>query len=377
MIIICKNSDWNIKNHDNIILNNDLVFSSCLEPLHIKNKIFDGNGKTIFLENIDNFKGLFTLDCGEIKNLRVEVINSTLLEGCGWIVGNNCNGKVSFCISNGPISENSGGICGGNFFGSVSYCYSFGVIDGNGGGIVGSGSINEKKLKIKYCYSSGNINGTSSGGIVGSTCGFNSKLVIDQCFSLGNINGQSSGGICGSYISSYNGKTKISNCYSVGNIVGDNSGGIIGSHSSYSEGLINIKNSYSSGIILGKHCGSILGSNSALKNGIVNIDYCFGTGNLAELIGGTINIQTNISKINFDTNNYSEQIWNNISSYPKLIIFENNPWEEYKKYNDLPTLIIPTLPDESIKQDWYGYLSYLNPRLIAVICLVTFFSVKE
>lgn len=142
----------------------------------------DGNGKTIILSNITNYRGL--VNNGNylgntwsaafpntiVKNIGVLSNNSSLNEYCGWIgqqgYGNGAGFSITNCYSNGEMTnDGSGGILGQAYMnGTISNCYSLGNISGNyTAGIVAD--YNQDASRIINCYANGTISGSNANGI--------------------------------------------------------------------------------------------------------------------------------------------------------------------------------------------------------------------
>lgn len=157
------------------------------------NGIFDGNGCAIIGMNIHGelqyySVGLFSINDGEIKNLKLIDVNFNITSvESDW---------ASSCSAVGAI-------CGGNGFENRTYSYG----------------------EITSCFVSGEINVNDmgySGGYVGGLVGYSTSdmcyNIITDCYNLADINTKDEdiyiGGICG-----YN-DTEIVNCYNAGNLTG-------------------------------------------------------------------------------------------------------------------------------------------------------------
>jgi hypothetical protein len=351
-------------------LHNDMIIT---EQNTIKlnlNQTFDGNNHTITIDNVTNYKGMFsnmntapTIDNKKpvIKNLNIRIINSSNLKhGYGWIVAKNQKFfTVINCSSDGPITQYGGGICGMN------------------SGRNGDCSIHDS-------YSTGQIEGSDSGGICGKNCGVNGNAIIQNCYSIGNI-GEKAGGICGMNTGMFNGKCIIKSCYSIGSI-SIKSGGICGMNSEnvdismcYSTGDIDggggisgdnttncgISQCYSTGDI-SNGGGGISGQNTSgiLLNNTYTIWDCYSAGNIdggsgticgintqssvlinntytnyttSTQVPTTLNSDLNITNIAQTTIN--TRYWFYTNEYPILITFRNSPWEpvDTMPYHTQPT----------------------------------------
>ena len=271
------------------------------------NVIFDGQGHTVTIIDVNDFNGLFyngdTLSRGNItiKNLGVIGTNSTLANEAGWICqryfGRGAsNNKIENCYSEGVINHQaSGGICGQNAGNNgdltITNCYSSGNISySHGGGICGQyAGNNGGTVTITNCYSSGNISSSHGGGICGSYAGNSSGTVtITNCYSSGLISSSHIGGICGFGAGNTNGTVTITNCYSSGNVSGDSSGGICGGYAGHTNGTVTITKCYSEGAILGGRAGGICGLNAGHTTGTVTITKSYSSGNVSGHSSGGI-----------------------------------------------------------------------------------------
>lgn len=155
------------------------------------------------------------------------------------------------CSSSGDLGSHCGGIVGyqGGINGGTVYCescwstgnqtstYAGGIFGDRVG--VGSGS----SIYATNCYSTGNI-GVGGGGICGASCGRESgSAIISKCYSTGYILEQG-GGIIGRVSQN----TNVINCYTTGNLDSTTSGGICGD---LDEGDgINIQHCYTVGTVV-------------------------------------------------------------------------------------------------------------------------------
>ena len=141
----------------------------------------DGNGKTITLNNITNYRGLVNngnylganvsaYSGSTVESLGIISNNSTLKEYCGWIgqsgYGNGEGFSISNCYSTGDMSNTgTGGILGQAFMnGTISNCYSLGNISGESAAGIAA-TINSQASKINNCYANGTITGSNANGI--------------------------------------------------------------------------------------------------------------------------------------------------------------------------------------------------------------------
>ncbi len=251
--------------------------------------VFDGNGHTIkglsikITYDLNAYAGLFGFNKGTIYSLGV--INSDITVSStgndsyvGGIIGNNDNGTVSECYTDGSIKITAssdtvyaGGLIGYNS-GAINECYNMGSVTINSsiysGAITGynTGSINESSNRGTVSASTS----TYVGGIVGQNGG---NGIIGESYNIGKITAGSSsrtGGIAG-----VNTDGTISKCFNEGTISASTSaciGGITGENSG--KGLIS--ESY--------NIGKITASSSARAGGVAgvntngNISRCFNKG---------------------------------------------------------------------------------------------------
>jgi hypothetical protein len=110
--------------------------------------------------------------------------NYTLCVGSGGIcgaftgIGDKCLVKIKRCYSTGNIGQSCGGIVGyslgGSFYNDTVLTPVYSV-------------LNKPTIKIIKCYSTG-VSSVSSGGICGESCGVGkSRITIYKCYSTGNI----------------------------------------------------------------------------------------------------------------------------------------------------------------------------------------------
>ena len=283
--------------------------------------VFNGDDKTITLQSITAYPGLFVNSDGNtsgystvtIKNIRIHSDLSSLQSGNGWIgqqyfclLAN--NDTIANCSSDGNISPSGGGITGSNSEVVVINSHSTGAIGDFGGGISGESGSN----KIIKCYSTGNI-GSYGGGI----SGYGASVQVTNCYSTGNI-GVFSGGIFG-----YAASGAVTGSYSNG-LIAQYGGGITGSYSSST-----IKNCFSTGLI-GTEAGGISGYGS-----YGTVDSCYTIGILLTAAGGIIEPNSNTTV----SNSYSEQtgVWNDGNTIGILNNINTDTWTDI----DLNTDEIP------------------------------------
>lgn len=190
-----------------IYLNNNIELDNDLEWIPIGNEnnsfkgIFEGGNHTIsniYINEANDYSGLFGMNSGIIKNLRVS---------------GNINGK-----------NYVGGICARNENGKITNCQNFSKITSNGEHVGGIAGRNNSKGIINNCSNNAEINGNK---YVGGITGLSNGGPIYKSFNVGIISGAYQvGGITG-YSAT---QTKVENCYNTGNIIGTNTGigGIVG-----------------------------------------------------------------------------------------------------------------------------------------------------
>jgi hypothetical protein len=222
-----------------------------------------------------------------VFNLETRAIGDSILyasegPGSGWVCqqyfskGANENYVVN-CSSDGPINALCGGIVGpysGSELGSqltIIGCSSSGIIGSYAGGIIGGNSGTNGSIKIRSCWSTGEISAWGAGGIAGSNL---DNAIINDCYSIGNITGERSGGIVGESAGSDEGMAVIvNNCYSIGNVTGYSSGGIVGAFGNN----VSINNCYTTGNVSDNTCGAICGFHNPENNITISNCYTCGT----------------------------------------------------------------------------------------------------
>ena len=241
--------------------------------------IYDGNSHKIDNLKLANEKeniGIYSVNKGKIKNVRVESYNITVSYAqAGTIAGVN-NGKIMNCTNdNRSISSN-------------------GENDGSRiGGIVG---LNGEGGEIVNCTNNISVTGEYKpvGGIVGYSLGGN----IEKCKNYGEITGPTQvGGIAGdSEGLNENNIVTLKNCTNYAKITGDGSsnyegsiGGIVGCNYTYSILESNINE------------GEIA-SDGGMSGGIVGLNIhivtnCTNKGNIQMIHDEEISIQRNVGGI--------------------------------------------------------------------------------
>ena len=206
--------------------------------------IFDGKGHSIsglyanlydapvedseYAFNKKSFAGLFGLDAGVTRNLRILDSYMRGEYNIGGICGSAEGGTIQNCYSTATVCGESylGGICGRSRSNSIiENCYNAGNVYGNGKSI--GGICGDNGATLQDCYNVGNVNGKFNvGGIVGGSSGSGNTIWIKDCYNRGNVIGDTKdiGGIGG-----YIGSSLVENCYSQATVSGNtNVGGICG-----------------------------------------------------------------------------------------------------------------------------------------------------
>ncbi len=206
--------------------------------------IFDGKGHSIsglyanlydapvedseYAFNKKSFAGLFGLDAGVTRNLRILDSYMRGEYNIGGICGSAEGGTIQNCYSTATVCGKSclGGICGRSRSNSIiENCYNAGNVYGNGKSI--GGICGDNGATLQDCYNVGNVNGKFNvGGIVGGSSGSGNTIWIKDCYNRGNVIGDTEdiGGIGG-----YIGYSLVENCYSQATVSGNtNVGGICG-----------------------------------------------------------------------------------------------------------------------------------------------------
>lgn len=206
--------------------------------------IFDGKGHSIsglyanlydapvedseYAFNKKSFAGLFGLDAGVTRNLRILDSYMRGEYNIGGICGSAEGGTIQNCYSTATVCGKSylGGICGRSRSNSmIENCYNAGNVYGNGKSI--GGICGDNRATLQGCYNVGIVNGEFNvGGIVGVSSGLDNTIWIKDCYNRGNVIGDTKdiGGIGG-----YIGYSLVENCYSQATVSGNtNVGGICG-----------------------------------------------------------------------------------------------------------------------------------------------------
>lgn len=298
--------------------------------------VYDGNEKTftgLNIKNTSNNLGIFSVNAGTIKNIKVEDFDIHLTHGAaGTIVGKN-RGLIENCtILSGNIELTGvsaiGGVCGRNEDGgNIRNCVNYANVSCNYklvGGICGYSIGGD----IENCTNYGNITGPCQvGGIAGDSEGINTNNIshVSKCVNEGKITIEpnktvytTTYGAIGGIVGCNYKNSKIENCennqiieselYGVGGIVGHNVGRVelcknkanvtctlkgtnidnnIGGISGYNqEGMVS--KSYNTGNITGagKAVGGIVGR---ITNELGGVDKCYNTGFIlsdANCVGG-------------------------------------------------------------------------------------------
>jgi hypothetical protein len=287
----------------------DIINDISLVELNIlldEDEIFNGNGYTIYLNNL-SINGLFKVNTNNsnrvlIKNL--SLYNGNITENNGCFVG---NGQSKYIIKNCRIqceleNNNTSGFSGkDNSDYIIEKCFAKVIISGiQCGGFISS---NNSNYKIQECLYQGTITGSNNGGFVSPN---NNTGHITNCISICNINNNNSGFV--GFLDSTENNIVIQNSYHKGNIDSDSkSFGYLNSN--------NISNSYDNINI------------SDINNGKI------GELNTYDIISiNDISYESNIDSFiidNFDFN-----------SYPILKCFRELPWmkDDYEHYINSPSL---------------------------------------
>lgn len=206
--------------------------------------IFDGKGHSIsglyanlydapvedseYAFNKKSFAGLFGLDAGVTRNLRMLDSYMRGEYNIGGICGSAEGGTIQNCYSTATVCGESylGGICGRSRSNSIiENCYNAGNVYGNGKSI--GGICGDNGATLQDCYNVGNVNGKFNvGGIVGGSSGSGNTIWLKDCYNRGSVIGDTIGiGGIGGYI----GYSLVENCYSQATVSGNtNVGGICG-----------------------------------------------------------------------------------------------------------------------------------------------------
>lgn len=358
MVLITSELDWNNQSStatENIILGNNIIFTSLPKQINLGTYTFEGNNKTITLPSSSDMEGLFQLSGGTIKNLTVDGSNSSLSTYNAWIVKGETTtdiqyGNIINCHVYGTISNYAGGGIVGNYFGNstsliqkcsahpaigetniitnnrcggiagfnynggiIEHCYCTGnIASGNNpysGGIVGGNMMNGI---VRYCYMSGDINPNAyAGGIVGRI----TNGSVENCYCTGNITNSSNGGIIGRYdlIDAVTDQT-VSNCYHTGTL-STNSGGIIGTIDNFrgTDITLYLNNCY---VATGTNCSLINNISQVDTNNTLIYSNCYING------GSFIKSISEWTTINSDSSNSLTGITNAIDAS-----WDTNVWE--------------------------------------------------
>lgn len=187
---------------------------------------------------------------------------------CGGLAGMIIESKISYCSVNN-ITIDSVGLMTGGMVGSGSslreakFCFAENVNVNNSyegtGGLFGKIEPNVKSCVVRYCKSTGTVNGKNlTGGLIGELYSYSSEgsLMIDWNYSECSVSGR------------------------------DYVGGLIGATNLYSTSpnFRGIMNSYSTGKIQGiKYLAGILGYS---KNNEMNVQKCYSSGDIVSTDSG-------------------------------------------------------------------------------------------
>lgn|GEM_PF-867107 len=212
---------------------------------------FDGNNKTIknvTFDGISEFKGVFGIVCGTIKNLNVEAV----------VVSEDDNinaGAIAARLENGTISDSSATLIVG--------ITTAGSIGGIAAYSENSSILNSSAVLM--------IDGSTAfpQGTIGGIVGYSSNSTLEKVSSILGVTKdvQYAGGIVGEAIN-----TKIENAKAEGVIQGASiAGGLIG-RASAGQNNVEILNSISSVTLQANTCGGLVGYADGVT--ILNSHYC-------------------------------------------------------------------------------------------------------
>ena len=268
--------------------------------------ILEGNERTItnlFISRKEPLQpesiGLFGLNRGQIRHLKLIDVDVTGDINVGGIAGSN-SGGIASCHVSGSVSgrAQAGGLVGSNggnissSYGNTNVLgkghvgglvgYSFGNItashatgrassEKNAGGLVGA---NDGGGVISSSYATGQVSGSSTnGGLVGENYG----VILSSYANTSLVGGFSSGGLVGLN------RGRIASSYASGNASDVSSsresagGGLVGHN------LGDISASYAAGDISG---GGIVGGIAGHNEGIIRFSYAIGSVSSEESAGG-------------------------------------------------------------------------------------------
>ena len=288
---------------------NNITLTEAHVPFSLTCAQFDGNGKTITLEN--GFEagitsvGLFSSlkgksDIATVKDLTVSgTVTLADITKYGTIaasMGNpciisNCTSNVDVTVDNtaGNTSATVGGIAGNDaneYYCRIENCRNTGDISVEGGGFSVGGVAAYVQGSIVNSGNSGDITVSGNGlhkvgGITGSTTsGTNDSVVIDGCYSTGNIVTYSSS--TKTSASTYAFPLNISQTSYAGGIVGNSQ--------------FPIRNCYNTGTVTATRCAITSGGTTAVAlaggitgyGGNIRIENCFNLGDITAQ-GGNVN----------------------------------------------------------------------------------------
>lgn len=224
------------------VLTNDITLSQTqIVPIFLGQ--FDGNGHTIYVEEVDkNFKGIFGLieTSGEVLNLEVHGEFDTTNDTVGGIASEN-KGYISDCVVRGVVkgattvggivAKNSGTIVNSQMYGYVMGTSTVGgVVGENHGSVIQSdnyANINRENVEVAIVDSVVESDIIDIGGVAGSSVG-----ILQNCNNYGDVGyphiGYNHGGIVGKQ------SGLVVGCNNYGDIYGRKEvGGIVGQFEPY------------------------------------------------------------------------------------------------------------------------------------------------
>jgi hypothetical protein len=279
--------DLTFDNVENFLLDDDLFVDN--------GNIFDGNGKTIYLNTSlpsGSCKNLFVGVNGTIKNLRVvQMTTNVFLLSSAWVCGWTGVGGTTVTIDNCHVE------CFNiNGYGIGSIC---GDLAGSG---VGGYCLVKNCTAAIQTTPVGTAFNIDSGGIVGRSAGSDGGLCeIVNCKAIitSTIYGYRTGGIVGGYAAQNGGTCIVTNCVAEVNTIHNASGGIVGGYAGFNGGTCIVTNCYRKGSILPdlalvandyRGQGGIIGGFAGVGTGgsKIIVSNCFYSGNITSLRSGGI-----------------------------------------------------------------------------------------
>jgi hypothetical protein len=255
--------------------------------------IFDGNNKTVTVDGVTGYFGLFRNGTDSIvgtSNITIQNFflaaasaSNLAVQGawlCHPVFGNSAFNTLIKNITNSAnigLNQQNASICGRAF------------AQGN------QTTINSSSAIVENCTNSGEIQSRASGGIIGLRCGQSGgNVIVRNCSNTGAFNSLTNtqmGGIVGQQTGRLNtvpGNVTIENCVNTADITVNNSAGICGLFTSIFGGIVTITNCFNTGNISGEASGGICGAQAGQINGLVTINKCYNTGNILSIYSGGI-----------------------------------------------------------------------------------------